>query len=212
MHAYQFDKERETLRKQYINSLFERTREQIAEEEALYVEARRIENDEKKWRSERDELIRIISMNNKNEKKNKYNKEDLFNLNTSSESSSKKSAKSIAFDNTHYIYRTNGNQTASKSHGGNPPPFSRATRLQQRSTPARIKEALAEMNLSDNRLIIPNRENIQRLDQVRDAMVQLIEIKKAHDRASTELRIAKGSNSLDGNLDDNFGEKKRKLN
>ena len=53
--------EREVLRKKYIASLENRTPEQIAEEEALYVEIKRLESNERKFARERDELLRTLA-------------------------------------------------------------------------------------------------------------------------------------------------------
>lgn len=46
------------MRKEYLRNLFDRTPEQIAEEEALYVEVKRLEADERRWAKDRDELLR----------------------------------------------------------------------------------------------------------------------------------------------------------
>ena len=47
-------------RKKYIASLENRTPEQIAEEEALYVEIKRLEQNERQFAKEREELLRVI--------------------------------------------------------------------------------------------------------------------------------------------------------
>lgn len=48
----------ERMRKEYLRNLFDRTPEQIAEEEALYVEVKRLEADERRWAKDRDDLLR----------------------------------------------------------------------------------------------------------------------------------------------------------
>ena len=48
-------------RKKYIASLENRTPEQISEEEALYVEIKRLESNERKFARERDELLRTLA-------------------------------------------------------------------------------------------------------------------------------------------------------
>jgi DNA methyltransferase 1-associated protein 1 len=73
IQAYSFDKGetysshradppkvRETKRKQYASELFHLTAAEIAEEEALYVEIKRMEQNERRYRSDRDELMRAI--------------------------------------------------------------------------------------------------------------------------------------------------------
>ena len=52
--------EREKMRKNYIASLEDRTPEEIAEEEALFIELKRLEQNERKFRQERDELLRTL--------------------------------------------------------------------------------------------------------------------------------------------------------
>ena len=52
--------DREIARKKYANSLFHLTRPQMMEEESLYVELKRMEQTERRYRSERDELLRVM--------------------------------------------------------------------------------------------------------------------------------------------------------
>jgi hypothetical protein len=52
--------EREMMRKNYIASLEDRTPDEIAEEEALFVELKRLEQNERKFRKERDDLLRTL--------------------------------------------------------------------------------------------------------------------------------------------------------
>ena len=52
--------ERETTRKKYVASLESRTSEQIAEEEALYIEIKRLEQNERRFKRDRDELLRTL--------------------------------------------------------------------------------------------------------------------------------------------------------
>ena len=53
--------EREVMRKKYIASLESRSADQIAEEEALYVEIKRLEQNERRFSRERDELLRVLA-------------------------------------------------------------------------------------------------------------------------------------------------------
>ena len=52
--------ERELTRKQYLRSLENRTPEQIAEEEALYLELKRLEQTERQFKKDRDDLLRTL--------------------------------------------------------------------------------------------------------------------------------------------------------
>ncbi|KZT36690.1 hypothetical protein SISSUDRAFT_1120791 [Sistotremastrum suecicum HHB10207 ss-3] len=60
-NSYAFDKEREIMRKDYIDHLLKRTPEQIAEEEALYIELKRLEQTERRFAKEREELLKTLA-------------------------------------------------------------------------------------------------------------------------------------------------------
>lgn len=52
--------EREVMRKRYLQSLEDRTPKELAEEEALYIELKRIEQNEKRFKQDRDRLLRTL--------------------------------------------------------------------------------------------------------------------------------------------------------
>jgi DNA methyltransferase 1-associated protein 1 len=52
--------EQETMRKAYLTGLFERTPDQMAEEEALTIELRRLEQTERRFAKEREDLLRTL--------------------------------------------------------------------------------------------------------------------------------------------------------
>ena len=52
--------DRELLRKQYVASLENRTQEQILEEEALFIEIKRLEQNERRFKKDREELLRTL--------------------------------------------------------------------------------------------------------------------------------------------------------
>lgn len=52
--------EREVMRKKYLLSLENRTPKELAEEEALYIELKRIEQNEKRFKQDRDRLLRTL--------------------------------------------------------------------------------------------------------------------------------------------------------
>jgi len=60
LQMYAYDRKQELERKNAVQKLFSRTPEQLAEEEALYVEARRLEQNETKFAKERDDLLRLL--------------------------------------------------------------------------------------------------------------------------------------------------------
>ena len=53
--------DRETLRKRYVASLENRTPDQMKEEEALFVELKRLEQNERRFKRDRDELLRTLA-------------------------------------------------------------------------------------------------------------------------------------------------------
>lgn len=56
-----YDKEREIKRKNYLASLESRTTEEIAEEEALFIELKRLEQTERNFARDRNELLRVFA-------------------------------------------------------------------------------------------------------------------------------------------------------
>ena len=57
-NTYSLD--REVMRKQYVISLENRTPEQIAEEDALYLELEKLKENERRFKKDRDELLRTL--------------------------------------------------------------------------------------------------------------------------------------------------------
>ncbi|KAF5333479.1 hypothetical protein D9611_002640 [Ephemerocybe angulata] len=61
INSLQFDIEREKMRKRYVVSLESRTSEQMAEEDALYLEVRRLEQTERRFKRDREDLMRTLA-------------------------------------------------------------------------------------------------------------------------------------------------------
>ncbi len=59
-HILTHSAEREVMRKKYLLSLENRTPQELAEEEALYIELKRIEQNEKRFKQDRDRLLRTL--------------------------------------------------------------------------------------------------------------------------------------------------------
>ncbi|KAI9477749.1 MAG: Swr1 complex subunit Swc4 [Benjaminiella poitrasii] len=59
---YAYDKSKEVERKNALIMLFNRTKEQIEEEEALFVEAKRIESNEARFSKERESLLNSLQL------------------------------------------------------------------------------------------------------------------------------------------------------
>ncbi|KAJ1988806.1 swr complex subunit [Dimargaris cristalligena] len=64
--VYDYNKDREIERKSYLEVLYRRTRAQVQEEEALYIEARRLDQNEKRLTHERNALLRLLNAHETN--------------------------------------------------------------------------------------------------------------------------------------------------
>ena len=62
IQQYAFDKRKEAERKEALIALFNRTKEQVEQEEALFVEARRIELNEPRLAREREALLNALQL------------------------------------------------------------------------------------------------------------------------------------------------------
>lgn len=61
-NQYAYDKSKEVERKNALIMLFNRTKEQVEEEEALFIEAKRIEMNEAKLSKERESLLNSLQL------------------------------------------------------------------------------------------------------------------------------------------------------
>ncbi|CAH7687741.1 hypothetical protein BY996DRAFT_4574482, partial [Phakopsora pachyrhizi] len=59
LHSYNFDKQKEYSRKKHLKSLFERSTNQVVQEEFLYVEARQLEQNSVKRSRNREDLMKL---------------------------------------------------------------------------------------------------------------------------------------------------------
>ncbi|KAG2156225.1 hypothetical protein DEU56DRAFT_969325 [Suillus clintonianus] len=216
LNTYQFDKDRERMRKDYIASLEDRTPEEIAEEEALFIELKRLEQNERKFKKERDELLRTLlgidsglpdivaeedglsALSAEGFKKRKKNANEIEIPSTPSNIISlgppppkrAQSAKSAAYDAQHCIIRVE-------------PPASSTTKithvpvhLRSFKLPApkaailpKVTQALAELGINHTRLVMPTRENCARLESLIEATTALIDTKKVVDRVEQDIRV-----------------------
>jgi DNA methyltransferase 1-associated protein 1 len=60
LYRSHLSQEREVTRKKYVQELGNKTHEQILEEEALYIELKKLEQKERQFRREREELLRTL--------------------------------------------------------------------------------------------------------------------------------------------------------
>ncbi|WVN88619.1 uncharacterized protein L203_103830 [Cryptococcus depauperatus CBS 7841] len=211
IHAYAFDKAREIKRKQYASELFHLTATEITEEEALYVEIKRMEQNQRRFRADRDELMRSVMGldsglfdsdqsaleavfgTDKNKKKRRADEESAA---PSPTLTPKKPTPNAPFDNSRCIYHVP--QTAISSQGSHlstkhpvhVPAYLRSTRLPLPKSTAsmRITELLAELGTNAHKLICPTRQNIEIFEGLLQAAAALVEMKRQVDRTEQELR------------------------
>ncbi|KAF8311157.1 hypothetical protein DL93DRAFT_2083603 [Clavulina sp. PMI_390] len=218
---YSFDVAQERMRKEYLRNLFNRTPEQIAEEEALYVEVKRLEANEKRWAKERDELLRTqlgvesgLSTLNTNwdviSGSNVLPASALGGLGGGGraikgmkrEGTAELSSiprKDRAYDITHCITRTDNLPTNTKS--GTQAAHFRSTRvpIPKQASAAKITAILAENGISVSRLVMPTRPNVERLEMLQQAANMLFEVKKNLDRVEYEVaRLKAQKEALEG--------------
>ncbi|KAI0690396.1 hypothetical protein BC835DRAFT_1364881 [Cytidiella melzeri] len=215
-----FDKEREITRKGYVASLETRTAAEIAEEEALYIELRRLEQNERRFKKDRDELLRTllgiesglpdiiadeeahtaITVAETKKSRKKGEPETPVAASVSSNTIAlgqptpkKQSAKSAAYDALHCIHRTEVPQTtATTTKAAHQPVYLRSYKLPtpKSATAPKIAQIMGELGVSHTRLVMPTRENCAQLESLLDAAGALVETKKHVDRIEQEIRVA----------------------
>ncbi|KAG5648906.1 hypothetical protein DXG03_000255 [Asterophora parasitica] len=215
--SYLFDKEREITRKKYIVSLENRTPEQIAEEEALFIEVKRLEQNERRFKKERDELLRTIAgiesglpdivedeglSNLAIDTKKKKNRGSVMDADSPAIPAMPVSApivkrpqtaKNAAFDAANCIVRTDPPTTVPVTKAAHQPAHLRSYKLPvpKAAVQPKITAALAELGISHSRLVMPTRDNIMQLESLLEATTSLVEIKRVVDKVEYDIRVLK---------------------
>ncbi|GLB33978.1 putative SANT/Myb-like domain of DAMP1 [Lyophyllum shimeji] len=217
IQSYHFDKERELTRKKYIVSLENRTPEQIAEEEALFIEIKRLEQNERRFKREREELLRTIA-GIESGLPDIVEDEGLMNLSIDTKKKNKRSstimdldspstpaipatpvvkrpqtAKNAAFDAANCIIRTDPPATVPVTKAAHQPAHLRSYKLPvpKAAVAPKITAALAELGISHTRLVMPTRDNIMALEALVEATTTLVETKRMVDKVEYDIRILK---------------------
>ncbi|KAL7420807.1 swr complex subunit [Cryptotrichosporon argae] len=213
VQQFTFDKAREVKRKQYASELFHLTAAEIAEEEALYVEIKRLEQNERRYRADRDELMRtvigldsgLVNLDQQNSegvlnvdryKKKRRPEDEVPGPQSPAPPPTKKQKEDAATDAALGIYRlppvapaANSSHLAQK-HPVHQPVHLRSTRipLPPSSTALRVPELLAEFGVAFGRLVMPTRANIDIYERVLQAAGGLLDMKRQVDRVEQEIR------------------------
>ncbi|KAJ7068454.1 hypothetical protein C8F01DRAFT_1118240 [Mycena amicta] len=207
--SFNFEKDREVLRKKYITSLENRTPEQIAEEEALYMEIKRLEQSERRFKRERDELLRTIAGIESGlpdvveddaqlagilvDPKRKKRGNELDSPSTPlSAPLLKRTVKSSAADIQHCIIRTEPQASSTKST--HQPAYLRSFKIPypKSAISQKVIQAMTELGISHTRLVMPTVGNLAHLENVMDAAANLVETKKNVDRVEFEIQVMRG--------------------
>lgn len=214
--TFQFDKEREVMRKKYLLSLENRTSKELAEEEALYVELKRIEQNEKRFKQDRERLLRTLLGaesglpdlpidedgplgDPKKKKKGVTNELDSPATPSSSLFASAvprraQSAKSAAHDAMHCIQRTDGTTPAgTTTKATHQAAYLRSFRLAypKAAVAAKVTQIASELGVSLSRLVMPTRDTLAQHEALLEGITTLVEMKKVADRVDQEIRTAK---------------------
>ncbi|CAE6511075.1 unnamed protein product [Rhizoctonia solani] len=231
--SFNFDKDRETTRKEYLKGLFNRTPAQIAEEEALYIEMKRLQQNEARFARDREDILRTLGgldsgLANLNvdpdyfvtgpgsitatavaqEKKKKRRDTSVsasgMDLDTPGTPGSnslallglgpgnkarKTDAKQVANDILQCITRLDPPTNPTKS--GHVAAHARSSRIPTVRVSSGIHAIIGELGLSHDRLVMPTRANIEKLEGLQQAAMGLVEVKRAHDRTKHELAVLK---------------------
>ncbi|KAF4619755.1 hypothetical protein D9613_005251 [Agrocybe pediades] len=226
MSSFQFDKDREVTRKKYILSLENRTPEQIAEEEALYIEVKRLEQTERKFKKERENLLRTLAGIDSglpdiveddgalagitsevsgsvstnavtNKKKRKVGQvTDLDSPATPTAATAPattKRPKTPSFDPHLCIIRVEVPSSGVATKAAHQPAYLRSFKLPtpKAAIAPKVTQALAELGISHNRLVMPTRETTANLEALLDATTALVDTKRAVERVEYEIQVLK---------------------
>ncbi|QRW16322.1 SWR1-complex protein 4 [Rhizoctonia solani] len=220
--------------KEYLKGLFNRTPAQIAEEEALYIEMKRLQQNEARFARDREEILRTLGgldsgLANLNvdpdyfvtgpgsitastvtqEKKKKRRDTSVsasgMDLDTPGTPGSnslalmglgpankvrKTDAKQAASDLLNCVTRLDPPTNPTKS--GHVAAHARSSRIPTVRVSSGIHAIIGELGLSHDRLVMPTRANIEKIESLQQAAMGLVEVKRAHDRTKHELSVLKG--------------------
>ncbi|KAJ6490413.1 hypothetical protein C8R47DRAFT_469461 [Mycena vitilis] len=224
LSSLQFDKEREVMRKRYVASLENRTPEQIAEEEALYMEIKRLEQNERRFKRERDDLLRTIagiesglpdvvedemqlggvSLDTKRSKKKGGGVADLDSPSTPLLATPivrrPVTAKNTAYDLQHCITRTDAPAQSAATKAAHQPAYLRSFKLPfpRAAIAPKVTQVLAELGVSHTRLVMPTQGNVALLEGLLEAASTLVETKKVVDKVEFDIQVLKNRLGMQG--------------
>ncbi|KAK1231813.1 swr complex subunit [Marasmius sp. AFHP31] len=210
VNSMQYDKDRERMRKLYLTSLDSRTPEQLAEEEALFIEIKRLEQNERKFKREREELLRIIagvesglpdivdddptiSLSLDPKKRRKAMDLDVppTPILTAPLMRRPQTLKNATYDAQHCIIRNEPSSTTPATKAAHTPSYMRSYKLPvpKAAIAPRVTQTLGELGIQHSRLVMPTKENCALLDSLLEATTALVETKKVVDKVEYDIKV-----------------------
>ncbi|KZP00204.1 hypothetical protein CALVIDRAFT_560796 [Calocera viscosa TUFC12733] len=205
---FAFDKDQERKRRDYVTALFKREPEAVEEEEALYIEVKRLEQNERRFTKDREDLLRMLAgvesglgtlkVGEDDPKKRKRSGDVSADSPATPGSALPKRSKAEvkyvpADDPTNCVVRYDPATVGVGTKGGIPSVFMRSTRIPvpKPSVAAYATQILAELQISPNTLVMPTKGNVEKLDSLLNTAGILVEMKRSVDRLEQELRVLK---------------------
>ncbi|KIK67949.1 hypothetical protein GYMLUDRAFT_36753 [Collybiopsis luxurians FD-317 M1] len=211
--SFQYDKERETIRRKYVASLANRTQEQKQEEEALYIELKRLEQNERQFKKDRENLLRTLAgidsglpdiveddatliISDPKKKKLKGMDLDIPQTPVLTAPVMKRPPtinKNAVHDATHCIIRNDPPSNAPATKIAHTPAYMRSFKIPypKAAIAPKVNALLTELGVSNSRLVMPTQANCQHLETVMDAATNLVELKKVLDKVNQDIEVLK---------------------
>ena len=106
-------------------------------------------------------------------------------------------------DAQHFIIRTEPSGTTPATKAAHTPAYLRTFKLPspKAAIAPKVAQALSELGISNNRLVMPTRDNVAQLEALVEATVTLLDIKKAVDKVDYDINVAKSRLGIKNNAD-----------
>ncbi|KAH8917479.1 hypothetical protein BT69DRAFT_1313740 [Atractiella rhizophila] len=177
--SYNFDKSREVARKLYLQSLLSRSASEVKQESQLFLESRRITQNFSRIRGERDQLLALLAGGNGG-----------VGVNMTGRKGKQRDEKKIsASDLKHCILRDPSlTHTSAHLRSFRPGPVTDPMKPEL-SKP--LTEILTSLRVPQ-RLIMPTRGNMDRLEALWVMGKNLVELKRTLIKSENQLKVLKG--------------------
>ncbi|OLL23911.1 SWR1-complex protein 4 [Neolecta irregularis DAH-3] len=205
-----FDKRKEIARKEYLITLSQRTREQIQEEEQLYIEMKRMETAEKKMLAERAEIIQLLETPQPTRTSSDLSSSAGIGALVASLAASEKNRKRKGCEAPAVILADKGaavqqtrlvrelGETERYRYGVSyheklvQGVFIRSQKIStlRQTIQQRVNACMTELGFSQ-RLSMPTQRNCQLYDNLQQAVVTMLDLKRQVDKLQHDIRVQK---------------------